>query len=218
MTSSTLPEAFIYGAGGHARVVADTVTAAGQYRLVAALTDVEDQAGSTLDGLPVMHGAQALDTMRARGAFAAIVAIGQAEARAAIAARLEAAGFTLISAIHPHACISPSATIAGNCLVGAGGIVHAGASLGTGTIVNTGAIVEHDCTIGAYAHIAPGAVIGGHARIGEASWIGIGATVKDRIEIGARAMIGAGAVVVRDMPEGVLAYGNPARVKPAGGE
>ena len=216
MTTSTLPEAFIYGAGGHARVVAEAVAGAGRYRPVAAVTDLADQAGATLDGLPVLHASEALETMRGRGVAAAIVAIGQAGARASIAERLRQAGFTLISAIHPRACVSPSATISPGCLVGAGGIVHAGTVLGEGAIVNTGAIVEHDCTVGAFAHIAPGAVIGGHARIGEASWIGIGATVKDRIAIGDRTMIGAGSVVVRDMPADALAYGNPARVKPAG--
>ncbi|MEA1943238.1 MAG: acetyltransferase [Pseudomonadota bacterium] len=216
MTTAPLPEVFIYGAGGHARVVADAVAAAGQYRPVAAVTDIAEQAGATLDGLPVLHSADALEAMRDRGVRAAIVAIGQAEARAAVSARLDQAGLTLITAIHPRACVSPNATIARGCLVGAGGIVHAGTTLGEGAIVNTGAIVEHDCVIGAFAHIAPGAVVGGHARIGAAGWIGIGATVKDRIAIGERTVIGAGAVVVRDMPADAVAYGNPARVKPAG--
>jgi acetyltransferase-like isoleucine patch superfamily enzyme len=36
--------------------------------------------------------------------------------------------------------------------------------------------------------------------------------VIDGIQIGARAIIGAGAVVVRDIPNGVVAYGTPARV------
>jgi maltose O-acetyltransferase len=32
------------------------------------------------------------------------------------------------------------------------------------------------------------------------------------VTIGARTVVGAGSVVVRDLPEGVLAVGNPARV------
>jgi acetyltransferase-like isoleucine patch superfamily enzyme len=43
--------------------------------------------------------------------------------------------------------------------------------------------------------------------------IGINCTVLPRIVIGERAVIGAGSVVTRDIPDSVVAYGNPARVR-----
>ena len=70
----------------------------------------------------------------------------------------------------------------------------------------------HHCTIEDGAHISPGVCVGGWTRIGRATWVGIGATVRDRITIGERSIIGAGAVVVKDIPEGVVAYGVPAKV------
>jgi acetyltransferase-like isoleucine patch superfamily enzyme len=42
--------------------------------------------------------------------------------------------------------------------------------------------------------------------------IGAGATVVDQITIGAGSIIGAGSLVTRDIPAGVIAYGNPAKV------
>jgi acetyltransferase-like isoleucine patch superfamily enzyme len=43
--------------------------------------------------------------------------------------------------------------------------------------------------------------------------IGINATILPRIIIGERAVIGAGSVVTKNIPAGVVAYGNPAQVK-----
>lgn len=48
--------------------------------------------------------------------------------------------------------------------------------------------------------------------IGDDVWIGGGAIVCPGVSIGARSVIGAGSVVTRDIPEDVLAAGNPCRV------
>lgn len=48
--------------------------------------------------------------------------------------------------------------------------------------------------------------------IGRGAQIGAGATLLPYVRIGAGAIIGAGAVVTRDIPPGMVAYGNPARV------
>lgn len=48
--------------------------------------------------------------------------------------------------------------------------------------------------------------------IGNNVWIGGGVTILGGVTIGANSIIGAGSVVVKDIPAGVLAVGNPARV------
>jgi maltose O-acetyltransferase len=49
-------------------------------------------------------------------------------------------------------------------------------------------------------------------EIGEDVWVGGGALILAGVSIGSRAVIGAGSVVTRDVPEGVLAAGNPCRM------
>ena len=49
-------------------------------------------------------------------------------------------------------------------------------------------------------------------KIGSDVWVGGGAIILPGVRIGSRAVIGAGSVVTRDVPEGVLAAGNPCRV------
>lgn len=48
--------------------------------------------------------------------------------------------------------------------------------------------------------------------IGPDVWIGGGAIICPGVNIGSRSVIGAGSVVTRDIPEGVVAAGNPCRV------
>jgi acetyltransferase-like isoleucine patch superfamily enzyme len=50
-------------------------------------------------------------------------------------------------------------------------------------------------------------------RIGAGARIGINVTVLPFVRIDAGALIGAGSVVTRDIPAGVVAYGNPATVR-----
>ena len=49
-------------------------------------------------------------------------------------------------------------------------------------------------------------------KIEENVWIGGGAIICPGVTIGADTTVGAGSVVVRDLPPGVLAVGNPCRV------
>ncbi len=49
-------------------------------------------------------------------------------------------------------------------------------------------------------------------RIGSDVWVGGGAILCPGVTIGSRTVIGAGSVVTKDIPDGVLAAGNPCRV------
>jgi acetyltransferase-like isoleucine patch superfamily enzyme len=48
--------------------------------------------------------------------------------------------------------------------------------------------------------------------IGRGAAVGANATILPGVRVGERALIGAGSVVTKDVPDGMLAYGNPARV------
>ena len=49
-------------------------------------------------------------------------------------------------------------------------------------------------------------------RIGRNCWIGAGAVILPGVTIGDNSVIGAGSVVTKDIPENVVAVGNPCRV------
>jgi len=49
-------------------------------------------------------------------------------------------------------------------------------------------------------------------EIGSNVWVGGGAIICPGVKIGSKTVIGAGSVVTRDIPDGVVAAGNPCRV------
>ena len=49
-------------------------------------------------------------------------------------------------------------------------------------------------------------------EIGSDVWIGGGAIICPGVKIGSKTIIGAGSVVTKDIPDGVVAVGNPCRV------
>jgi acetyltransferase-like isoleucine patch superfamily enzyme len=49
-------------------------------------------------------------------------------------------------------------------------------------------------------------------KIGRFSTITLNVTIIDRITIGENTVVGSGSVVLKDLPDNVLAYGNPARI------
>ena len=199
---------YLFGASGHGKVVKDILNANGVK--VEAFVD-DNLSVDECAGRIVLHDAKGLSPM--------IVSIGVNRIRKIVVDRLVAKankdGHSLefATAIHPSAIISPSAQIGEGTVVMAGAVINADAVIGKHCSVNTGATVDHDCVIGDYCHIAPGAHISGGTQIGEGSWIGVGACVIQCLNVGKDCMIGAGSVVVKDIPDGVTAYGNPCKVK-----
>jgi len=203
----------IWGASGHARVVAETLRLTGQYNIYGFLDNVNlERKGESFCGSRILGGNEQLDTLITLGVHHLVFGFGDCQARLNFAPQVKEKGFELATLIHPTAIISPDATIAPGSFVAPAAVVNTGSRIGENVIINTCASVDHDCDIKAGSHICPGVHLGGHVVVGQGTWVGIGAAVRDHIVIGKGSVIGAGAVVIDDIPDGVVAYGVPARV------
>lgn len=192
----------LFGASGHGKVIMDIIRANG------------DEVGCFYDDMPKgeMAGVRVVETGSSAVDAPVIVSIGDNMARKRVVSRLNV---EFASAVHPAAVVSPSSKISEGTVVMQGAIVQADAQIGRHCIINTGASVDHDCRIGDFVHISPHATLCGNVEVGEGTWIGAGAVVIQGIRIGKWSVIGAGSVVVKDIPDGVVASGNPCRERHA---
>lgn len=204
---------FVFGAGGHAKVVIDIIERQGMYNISFLADDDPNLKGHVIYGYPVSCGKGGLlDLRESFGVTSGIVAIGSSSVRCNIAAWLAGNGFHLVSAIHPSAQLARGVTVGTGTVIMAGAVVNSDAAIGGNVIINTRASVDHDCIIGNCVHIAPGTTLCGTVKVGNGTFIGAGATILPNITIGCNVVVGAGATVIEDVPNGVTVKGTPAKI------
>ena len=72
--------------------------------------------------------------------------------------------------------------------------------------------IGHNTRIGKFSQITAGAVICGRVVLGERCWVAPKACIDNAVVVGKNALIGMGAVVLKDVPEGMVVAGVPAKV------
>lgn len=194
----------IYGAGGHGHVVKEAIEASPDKCFGIFFDDNRKGNLVTVEKWGVSETGHAM-----------IIAIGDNTTRKIKAVELgEDVPFAVV--VHPSAVVSVTSKIGVGSVVMAAAVVQARTYIGRHVIINSGAIVDHDCVISDFVHISPGATLCGCVEIGEESWIGAGSTILPGVKVGKRCVIGAGSVVLHDIPDEVVAFGNPAKIKSAG--
>ena len=80
--------------------------------------------------------------------------------------------------------------------------------IGAGSIVTHATILAHDAS----AIVMGAGIVVGRVSVGRRCFIGAGAVILPGVAIGDDSIVGAGSVVTKDIPEGVIAAGNPCKV------
>ncbi|HLZ66444.1 MAG TPA: acetyltransferase [Aliidongia sp.] len=133
--------------------------------------------------------------------------------RYALEAEARALGFARFPPL-----VDPTAVVGRTARLGEGTIVNGQAMIGAQSVlgrfvhVNRSASIGHDAEIRDYVTLGPGCVLAGQVVVETGTFIGAGAVVAPHVRIGANAVISAGAVVMRDVPDGAIMVGNPAKL------
>lgn len=184
-----MSQAFIFGAGGHARVVASLVDGP--------VTFVDQIAEDVI-----------LKDPRVLRQSRVYLGIGNDRSRRRVFERL------LKAEITPSICVAPmtfiKGTLAPGTVVCPGAIVMTGSTVGADVIVNTMASIDHDCIVGGHSQLCPGVTLAGGVTLGEMVFIGTKSAILPGVKIGSGAKVRAGSVVWHDVEENTLVGGNPA--------
>ena len=198
----------LVGAGGLARETAEAVRARGVDELVGFLDDDPALWGTSLDGLPVLGGTSALpDHPDAQ----IVLCPGSGRARAAIAARLGLADERYATVVHPGVLVPASCTIGVGTVLLAGSVLTTAVTVGRHVVVMPGSVLTHDVVLEDAATICARVALAGGVRIRSAAYLGAGCVVREHVSVGLEATVGMGAVVLRDVPDGEVWAGVPAR-------
>lgn len=205
-----------WGATGHAKVLRELTQHLG-YELVAVF-DNNPRVPRPFADVDIYYGLHGFREWKLKNGHletACLVGIGGARGRDRLNIQkfLERNGVRPITAVHPTAFVARSAALSEGCQVMANASVCSEVVVGEASIINTASSVDHESVLGRGVHVAPGATLAGCVCVGDYSLVGSGAVILPRIRIGRNVIVGAGAVVTRDIADGKVAFGNPARIQ-----
>lgn len=195
---------YIVGAGGFGRETLDALRAASPPAAESTIFLDDHSPATEIDGIAVCRPEEADP-----GVF--VVAVADPAARRRLTDSLLACGHEPGQIIHPRSVVSPGAALGPGCVVLAGAFISTGTKLGAHVQVNYNATVGHDTVLGDFVTVLPAANVAGAVTVGAAVTVGSNACVLQGLRIGPGGTVGAGAVVTRDLPDGAIVAGVPAR-------
>ena len=208
----------IIGCGEHARCAVEVIEAQAVYKIFGFVTNSESELGKTFYGYPVLCLDDQLANMceenrDIRHYFLGIgVASGSMLGRLSIYQRLD-------NILSPANVIAPESVISRHAIIGEGIFIEPyvrisnGVKLGNHCIVQSFTAINHDQTIGDNVLIGCNVAMAGES-VGSHTTIADGATIGFKKSIGSNCLITDGTVVTKDLPNNVVAYGNPAKTLP----
>lgn len=204
---------FIYCAGGFGREVVDSVRRLNKSRQlweeVCFIDDNPEVGPSHYDA-----AVYTLDAVRERfdmDECEIAIANGEPLFRKAIYEKVVAHDMRLATVVDETAIISDTARMGQSVIVTPFCTVSSTADVGNNVVLNNRAIVGHDVALGEHCVVSSLVNIGGASSVGEGSYLGMGVQIKEGTSIGKDVIVGMGSVVYSDIPDGVIALGNPAR-------
>jgi UDP-3-O-[3-hydroxymyristoyl] glucosamine N-acyltransferase len=105
--------------------------------------------------------------------------------------------------------IGNNVEISANCSIARGSLTDT--IIGEGTKIDALVHIAHNVRIGKNCQLTAGTVIGGSTQLGDSCWTGLNCTIKNKVNVGNNVIIGAGACAIKDIQDGDVVAGVPAK-------
>lgn len=140
-----------------------------------------------------------------------VIAVGEPRSRRLLRERVQNAGFSLTTLVHPSVRITEWTNLGAGAIICCNCFVSCEVKIGENVLIQPFACIGHDSKISSDTVISSYACISGGCSIGDETYIGIHVPIKENTIIGSQTIVGMGSVVNKDIPDKVIAMGNPAR-------
>lgn len=140
-----------------------------------------------------------------------IVALGDGSARCRLLNFFANRNARIVSIVSPLGSSSSILNNIGGIYLGVFSIAS-DSKIGKGVLVQGFACVGHDVELQDGVTLGSHVFVGGNAIIGENSTIHPHSVIIPKVKVGRNVTVGAGSVVVKDVPDDVTVFGNPAKV------
>lgn len=117
-----------------------------------------------------------------------------------------------LSFIHPTAYIAKSVSLGDANIILANCAINSNVVLGDFNTIQTASLIGHDTKMGNNNFLAAHTCIGSNLKIGNGNFTGLNCSMKNFIEIGDYNLIGMATNVVKNVEQGQILVGNPAKI------
>lgn len=206
-------KSIIIGAGKYGEVYLSYLRESG-VNVVGFLDDDPKVADSQFGGLPVLGPISILSTLKEKyGITSVYCPLGNNKLRVKFLRQATSLGYDTPCYIHPSVIISPNVEIGKGVYILLGTQVMPYTKIEDFVMISMNVSIAHHNILRTGTFLSTGCNFGASIVAEENSYCGIGSTVMTGLHrLGKDCLIGAGAVVIKDVPDGAVMAGVPAKI------
>ena len=201
----------IYGAGGLGREVLELARIInGRVKIWEDFIFIIDgEPGNDVNGVKVYSYNDAIEQFKGR--LEVSMGIGEPAVREKLFAKLKKDGIEAATLVHPDVYVPDTTVIGKGVTIQMGNFISCNVKIEDYVYIQPHANIGHNdvlkkgCMVSGFCNLAGG------VTVGEFTYLGISSCYKEGVSIGNYTIVGMGSAVYKDIPDEMIAMGNPAR-------